>query len=182
MVFADALRVFTSGCLGICLLAGCEDRAPAAPGPVASDLDQSNMPAWQGAWSIIGRGVTIPRFAQTITPSKSRLTAIEIDIQTGNLGKGGDDVTVKIVAGGQVLGTMSRSVPEGHDGILRFDFADPGIAVTPGVAFQLQVEDTNKDVFGWRYGLNTYAAGTAFFEGAPWNNGAFDIRFRTYGY
>jgi hypothetical protein len=66
-------------------------------------------------------------------------------------------------------------------GVLRFDFTSPDVMVTPGIALHLRVEDTNKDVFGWRYGRNTYPGGSAYFNGAPWNNGAFDFRFRTYG-
>ena len=139
------------------------------------------MPSWEGGWTIIGRGSTVVRLSQTFTPLTSTLTAIEIDIMTGNRGLGGDDITVSIVDSDRVLARASHAVAEGFDGVLRFDFASPGVMVTPGVPLHLRVEDTNKNVFGWRYGLNTYPGGNAYFNGAPWNNGVFDFRFRTYG-
>lgn len=167
----------------VCLLtAACEERAPTSPEPNSAQVDQSNLPVWEGGWTVIGRGPTVVRLAQTVTPQKSRLTAVEIDVLTANRGHGGDEITLKIVEGDRVLATASQSVPEGHDGLLRFEFANPGIGVTPGTAFQLQVEDTGKEVFGWRYGLNVYAGGVAYLNGVPWNNGAFDFRFRTSGY
>jgi hypothetical protein len=169
--------------VGICLLAaGCHSRTVAVPTSPGVALDQSNTPPWEGGWSAIGRGSPVVRFAQTVTPLKARLTAVDIDIMTANRGREGDDITVKIMDGGRVLASVSRFVPEGQDGMLRFEFASPGVTVTPGVPFQLQVEDTNKDVFGWRYGLDTYPGGVAYFNGAPWINGTFDFRFRTYGY
>jgi hypothetical protein len=174
--------------LGLCLFAAClfaadcHRRVALGIRPIISQLDQSNTPPWDGGWSIIGRGSPAERFAQTFTPLKSRLTAVEIDVMTGNRGRGGDDITVTVVQGDRVLATVSRPVAEGFDGMLRFDFPAPGIMVRPGTALQLRVEDTNKNVFGWRYGLNTYPGGVAYFDGAPWNNGAVDFRFRTYGY
>lgn len=163
-----------------CLSANCQRSE--VPGPsVISQLDQSNTPPWGGGWIIIGKGSTTVRVAQTFTPLKSTLTAVEIDILTGNRGRGGDDITVKIVEGNRVLAAVSQPVVEGSDGILRFDFQPPGVMVTPGAPLQLQVEDTNKDVFGWRYGPNTYSGGVAYFNGAPWDNGVFDFHFRTYG-
>ncbi len=158
---------------------GVPAEVPALP---AIELDQSNTPPWDGGWSVIGRGSTVVRFAQTVTPLKDRLAAVEIDIITANAGRGGDDITVKIMDGSRMLGTASQSVPEGRSGMLRFEFEGPGVSVTPGKPFQLVVEDTNKDVFGWRYGADTYSGGVAYFNGAPWNNGVFDFRFRTYGY
>lgn len=175
--------VLALAALGACLPdANCHRPTVAGPMPVGVEVDQSNTPPWDGAWSVIGRGMTVARFAQTVTPLKSRLTAVEIDIMTANPGRGGDDITVKIVEGDRVLATASRTVVEGQNGMLRFEFTSPGLVVTPGVAFQLQVEDTNKDVFGWRYGLDTYPGGVAYLNGAAWNNGVFDFRFRSYGY
>jgi hypothetical protein len=171
------------GVLAVCVLAaGCGERSPTSPEPAGVEIDQSNLPVWDGAWTAIGRGSTVVRLAQTVTPQKSRLTAVGIDLLTANRGRGGDEITVRIVEGDRVLATSSQSVPEGHDGLLLLEFPSPGIGVTPGTAFQLQVEDTGKEVFGWRYGLNVYAGGVAYLDGVPWNNGAFDFRFRTSGY
>ena len=168
--------------LGLLAVASCHRRVVPESPLATGELDQSNVPPWDGGWSITGRGAGVIRFAQTFTPVKSRLTAVDIDIMTGNRGRGGDTITVRIVDGSRLLVTRSKSVMEGFDGMLRFDFPAPGVMVTPGTMLQLQVEDTNKDVFGWRYGLNTYPGGVAYFNGAPWNNGAFDFRFQTYGY
>lgn len=163
-------------------VANCHRRVVPAVPPGISQLDQFNMPPWDGGWTIIGRLPTVARLAQTFVPLTSRLTSVEIDVTTGNRGRGGDLITVKIVEGNRVLATASRPVDEGFDGMLRFDFRAPGVSVTAGAPLQLQAEDTNKDVFGWRYGPNTYPGGLAYFNGAPWNDGAFDFRFRIYGY
>jgi hypothetical protein len=40
--------------------------APSAQPPVRSD--QSNLPPWNGAWTVIGKGQEIARLAQTFTP------------------------------------------------------------------------------------------------------------------
>jgi hypothetical protein len=188
---SGAMRLAVSLC-GLCwLTASCHRRVVPVVQPVtppaiqpagAIQLDQSNAPRWEGGWSIIGRGSPAVRFAQTFTPLLSTLAAVEIDIMTGNEGRGGDTITVRIVDGDRALATVSKAVAEGFDGVLRFDFGAPGIRVTPGATLQMQVEDTNRDVFGWRYGRNTYAGGVAYFNAAPWNDGAFDFRFSTYGY
>jgi hypothetical protein len=162
--------------------ASCQRRVVPAVQPVVGQLDQFNTPPWDGGWTVIGRRPGVARLAQTFTPLTSRLTSVEIDVMTGNRGRGGDLITVKIVEGNRVLATASRPVDEGFDGMLRFDFRAPGVSVTAGAPLQLQAEDTNKDVFGWRYGPNMYPGGVAYFNGTPWNDGVFDFRFRIYGY
>lgn len=177
---ARIVRFAVMFCALLAAACGSSD-GPVSPSPQPSQVDQSNTPPWQGGWTVIGRTSGVVRLAQTFTPSKSTLVALDIDILTGNPGRGGDQITTRIVAGSQVVASMTRTVADGFDGALRFDL-DPPVSVTPGLTLSLEVEDTGKEVFGWRYGSNAYPAGAAYFNGSPWNGGAFDFFFRTYGY
>jgi hypothetical protein len=167
----------------IVLISGCGSSSKPA-GPTDSSgiqLDQENTPTWQGAWTVIGAASTVVRLAQTFAPSKSALAAIEIDLITANPSVPSAEMTVRVVDGSRTLASTTRTVVAGFDGMLRFEF--PSIVnVTPGTTLQIQVEDSSDRLFGWRYGLNTYSAGAAFFNGSPWNGGVFDFRFRTYSY
>lgn len=164
------------------LLSGCDSSSnPAAPSeaPVIQ-LDQANTPPWQGGWTVIGSASAVVRLAQTFAPSKSALTAVEIDLITASPSAGSAQITVRVVDENRPLASATQTVVAGFDGILRFDF--PSVNVTPGTPLQIQVEDSSERLLGWRYGSNTYPAGAAFFNGTPWNGGAHDFFFRTYGY
>jgi hypothetical protein len=167
----------------VVLLFGCgSSGTPAGPTqPPVVQLDQANTPPWQGGWTVIGAASPVARLAQTFAPSKAVLTAIEIDLLTANPSQGSAQITVRIVDGNRTVASTTRTVVAGLDGMLRFDVPS-SVNVTPGMPLQIQVEDSSERIFGWRYGSNTYPAGTAFFNGAPWNGGAHDFFFRTYGY
>jgi hypothetical protein len=164
----------------VVLFSGCDSSSnPVAQSPVIQ-LDQANTPPWTGGWTVIGASSAVVRLAQSFTPSKSALTGIEIDLITANP-PGSAQITVKVVSGNQTLAATTQTIAAGFDGIRRFDFPS-AVNVTPGVSLQIQVEDSTDRAFGWRYGSDAYPAGVAFFNGAPWNGGAHDFFFRTYGY
>jgi hypothetical protein len=164
------------------LLSGCGSSSNlAAPSqtPVIQ-LDQANTPPWQGGWTVIGAAPAVVRLAQSFAPSKSALTAVEIDLITANPSAGSAQITIQVLDENRSLASATQTVVAGFDGMLRFDF--PSVNVTPGTLLQIQVEDSSERLLGWRYGSNTYPAGAAFFNGTPWNGGAYDFFFRTYGY
>ena len=176
-------RVAVGAVVVLVLFSGCgSSRSPVSPTqPPATQLDQANTPPWQGGWTVIGAGSAVVRLAQTFVPSKSALAAVEIDLLTANPAPGSAQITVRVVDENRTLASATRTVVAGFDGMLRFDFPSI-VSVTPVTPLQIQVEDSSDRVFGWRYGSNTYPAGAAFFNGTPWNDGAFDFFFRTYGY
>lgn len=91
----------------------------------AEQTDQSNLPEWGGGWTHvnpIGDGQAM--MWQTFTPAYSNLTSVEIDILTANPGGGDDVLTVEIARGGDVLVSAVRSVKDGFDGLLRFEFPE----------------------------------------------------------
>ncbi len=145
---------------------------------LSSEMDQENNPAnWmEGAVNIAPAN----RVSQSFVPSRACLTAVEIGLKTGNSGRGGDQVTLQILnSGGQVIASTSDSIPEGFDGFWRFNLPGNGVTVTPGQPLTIQVEDTSKIVFFWKYqGNSPYAAGQAFFYGSPF--GTNDMLFKTY--
>jgi hypothetical protein len=174
------LRAVAAGVL--VLFSGCgSSSSPASPTqPPVIQLDQANTPPWQGGWTVIGAASAVVRLAQTFAPSKSALAAVEIDLITANPSAGSAQVTVRVVDENRALVSATQTVVTGFDGMLRFDF--PSVNVTPGRPLQIQVADSSDRLLGWRYGSNTYATGVAFFNGTPWNGGAHDFFFRTYGY
>ena len=105
---------------------------------------------------------------QSFVPTLPCLVAVDVDLRTGNPGRGGDTVTLLVIgAGGQALTSVSQFVQEGFDGLLHFDLPGSGIGVTPGSILRIRLQDTGKVVFHWRYRENTYSQGQAFIFGMP---------------
>jgi M6 family metalloprotease-like protein len=145
---------------------------------VGATLDQINNPVWTGGAVNIQPGNKV---SQTFVPKTAHLTAVEIGLMTGNKGHGGDKVTVNVMDGQQnVLGAVSATVAEGFNGFVHFDMPANGINVTPGQTYTLQVQDTGKVVFWWKYvGRNPYAGGQAYFHGSSFSDN--DFFFKTFG-
>lgn len=144
----------------------------------AETLDQVNDPAWTGgALNILPPG----KVSQSFVPSLPVLTAVEVALQTGNKGRGGDRITVKILnAEGQQLATSTATLNEGFDGYWRVTMPGGGIGVTPGKPLTIIVQDGGKNVFWWKYkNGNTYPAGQAMYYGAAFKDN--DFLFKTYG-
>lgn len=140
----------------------------------ALTVDQENNPRWTGGAVNIAPANQV---SQSFVPSRSCLAAVEVGLKTGNPGRGGDQVTLKILgSNNQLLASTSASIPEGFDGFWRFNLPGGGVNVTPGQTITMKIEDTNKIVFFWKYqGNNSYAAGQAFFYGST-----NDMLFKTY--
>lgn len=141
-------------------------------------LDQVNHPRGAGGAVNIA---PVNNVSQTFIPTLPCLVAVEIGLQTGNPGRGGDQVTLTILgARRQRLAFITASIPEGFDGFWRFTLPGRGISVTPGQPLTLLVQDTGKIVFWWKYMHgNPYPAGQAYFYNAPFHDN--DFYFQTYG-
>jgi hypothetical protein len=130
--------------------------------PAAEQIDQSNVPEWGGGWTHVNpAGDGQASMWQTFTPTCSNLTAVEIDILTTNPGGGGDVLTVEIARDGAVLASAERSVEDGFDGLLRFEFPQ-AVPVVPEQIYELRVHDTGTTRFGWKYASNTYERGSRY--------------------
>lgn len=145
--------------------------------------DQFNDLSANPGWTTMGSGVMYPyRLEQTFVPNASRLTAIDVPILTANRIANGDVLTLRLLdSSGQVIASSSQWVSAGFDGWLRFAFPNGGVSVQPGSTLRIRVEAAVAgDLFGWKYGGNTYPAGQAYFMGSPWLGGAVDFGFRTF--
>jgi hypothetical protein len=79
--------------------------------------------------------------------------------------------------GDQSIASISQFVQEGFNGWLRFEMPKGGISVPVGTNLTIQLEDTGKNVFGWKYAGDTYPLGSRFFFGQAQEG---DFFFRTY--
>jgi hypothetical protein len=146
----------------------------------AETLDQSNAPvSWGGA----AHHVTT-RAEQTVSPTLTCLTRVEIGLMTGNRGRGGDLVTLRILDWSNLrnpkqLATIDASVQDGFDGFLSFPMPGSGIEV-PRNWLALQVE-SRKNIFWWKYQFgDPYPGGLYFFGG--YGDTTLDYLFKTYGH
>jgi hypothetical protein len=147
--------------------------APTGP-PV---LDQQNNPAWGGGAVNIQPANHV---TQTFIPTLSNLFAVEVALRTGNAGRGGDNVTLKIHdEKGIELRSITAYVPEGFDGFFAFNIF-PLLYVRVGQPLNIELCDTGKNVFHWKYAAgNPYPQGQAIFYGKAFSTN--DFYFRTYG-
>ena len=141
-------------------------------------VDQVNDPAWTGGVVNI---IPANNDSQVFTPSLPHLIAIEVALMTINAGRGGDTVTLTVLAGnGQKVATTSAAIAEGFDGFWRFNLPDGGPPVTPGQPLTMMLQDSGKIAFGWKYADGSpYPRGQAYFGGSMF--GTNDFLFRTYG-
>jgi hypothetical protein len=141
-------------------------------------VDQVNNPAWTGGATNVAPANKV---SQTFVPSLPWLTGVDVALKTGNPGRGGELVTMKILdAAGRELASSSLNIPEGFEGFKRFTFSGSGINVTVGQPLTIQLFDTGKIIFFWKYNNgNTYAAGQAYFYGSAFRDN--DFLFQTFG-
>ena len=150
---------------------------PTARVAVAEVVDQSNAPAKFGGGA---HHITV-QSAQTVIPTLGCLTRVDVGLRTGNRGRGGDQVTLTVtdLYNARVYAKVTAAVPEGFDGYWRFDMPAGGVEV-PHSAIVLDVRDTGKNVFWWRYEEgDPYPGGFYIFSGA--GNANRDYVFKTYG-
>ncbi|MCU0913062.1 MAG: hypothetical protein MUC88_00690 [Planctomycetes bacterium] len=150
----------------------------ASAAAAVEQMDQSNLPEWAGGWTHVSpAGEGQAAMWQTFTPARANLTAVGIDVLTISPGRGDDLLTVEIAQDGAVLTAAERSVQDGWDGLLRFEFP-AAVPLVPGQVYELKVRDTGMTLFGWRYGPNTYERGSRYVFAQP-RTGT-DWFFRTY--
>lgn len=150
----------------------------AAAGGGSPVVDQVNLPPWTNGWTNIQY---VNKTSQSFVPAMPLLTAVEVDLITANPYPEwpGDTIILTILAGSQVLATVSRYEPSGFNGLLRFDMPSGGVPVTPGQTYVIQLQEQDLILFGWKLGVDTYPKGTAIFNGYARPYG--DHFFRTYG-
>lgn len=133
------------------------------PEPTEDILDPSNEPPWDGAWTNIAPENPM---AQSFIMRDPYLTSVEIGITTGNPGRGGDSIILRIVSeDGDILARTSKFVDEGFEGWLNFRLSGRGLRVAPGRKLIIELKGSGKIVFGWKYGPNTYPNGSAIILG-----------------
>jgi hypothetical protein len=146
----------------------------------AETLDQSNAPV---SWGGSAHHVTT-KAEQTVSPTLTCLTRVEIGLMTGNRGRGGDLVTLRILDWSNLrnpkqLAAIDASVQDGFDGFLSFKMPGSGIEV-PRNWLALQVE-SRKNIFWWKYQFgDPYPGGLYFFGGYGYTSR--DYLFKTYGH
>jgi hypothetical protein len=124
----------------------------------------SNEPIWGGGWTNI---VPSNHMGQSFFLKGSYLSAVEVGIITGNPGSGGDSITMRILSEDKrTLFNKSQFVSEGFNGWLRFDMPNGALNVAPCSNLTIELEDTGKVMFGWKYGSNTYPDGSAIVFGS----------------
>lgn len=151
---------------------------PAAARMAAADtIDQSNAPAKPGGGA---HHITV-QSAQTVMPTLGCLTRVDVGLMTGNHGRGGDQVTLTVgdLYSARIYAKVTAAIPEGFDGYWRFDMPAGGVEV-PRNAVVLELRDSGKNVFWWRYEEgDPYPGGFYIFAGM--GNANRDYVFKTYG-
>lgn len=138
--------------------------------------DQANNAKWKGAWTNLVNDVR-----QTFTPSMPKLTGVEVNLAVANAGPEEEDVTLQVLnAAGEVLATVSRSVPVTESSHALFVFPEGGVPVTPGEVYSIRL--SGEYLFGWKYVVGGYENGEASFNGRPLLPDARStFLFRTFG-
>ncbi len=150
---------------------------PALRMAAADTIDQANAPAQPGGGA---HHITV-QSAQTVMPTLGCLTRVDVGLTTGNRGRGGDQVTLTVgdLYSARVYAKVTAAIPEGFDGYWRFDMPAGGVEV-PRSAVVLDVRDSGKNVFWWRYEEgDPYPGGFYIFAGT--GNANRDYVFKTYG-
>jgi hypothetical protein len=123
--------------------------------------DQANDAKWKGAWTNLVNDVR-----QTFRPTMPKLTAVELNLAVANPGPEEEEVTLRVLnVVGEVIATVSRSVPVSAGSHTLFVFPEGGLAVTPGEVHSIRV--SGEHLFGWKYVVGGYENGEASFNGRP---------------
>jgi hypothetical protein len=138
--------------------------------------DQANNAKWKGAWTNLVNDVR-----QSFAPSMPKLTGVEVKLAVANAGPEEEDVTLQVLnATGEVLATVSRSVPVIESSHALFVFPEGGVPVTPGEVYSIRL--SGEYLFGWKYVVGGYENGEASFNGRPLLPDARStFLFRTFG-
>ena len=130
----------------------------------------------EGAWTNLVNDVR-----KTFRPTMPKLTSVEVNLAVANPGPQEEDVTLHVLnAAGEVLATVSRSVPVIESGHALFVFPEGGVPVTPGEVYSIRL--SGEYLFGWKYVVGGYENGEASFNGRPLLPDARStFLFRTFG-
>jgi len=124
--------------------------------------DQRNPARWAGAWTNLANDAR-----QTFTPSHGRLTGVEVGLAPANPGPSAGEVTLSLLdPEGQVLASVSKTVPFSDCAHARFALPHGGVHVTPGQVYTIRLSGAG-GAFGWKYVVGGYKNGAAFFNGKP---------------
>jgi hypothetical protein len=139
--------------------------------------DQANTAPWQNAWTNLNNFVR-----QTFTPSRPRLTGVEVELVVANPGPASAEISVMILNGeGASLASVSKTVPVAECDHVLFIFPRGGLPVLPGQVYSIALSGGD-NLFGWKYVVGGYSHGSAFFNNKPLLKGAHTtFLFRTFG-
>ncbi len=102
---------------------------------------------------------------QSFLTNSSAIYKVDVDIRTLNPEYGDDTITMKILSSNDdVLTSVTQDVTDGFEGWLSFGIP-AGLEVNPGETLKIQIEDTGKITFSWKYGSDSYPDGTASLSG-----------------
>jgi hypothetical protein len=139
--------------------------------------DQANTAPWQNAWTNLNNFVR-----QTFTPSRPRLTAVEVELVVANPGPESAEVSMMVLnEAGAGVARVSKTVTTADCGHVVFFLPHGGLPVSPGQVYSLALSGGD-NLFGWKYVVGGYSHGSAFFNDKPLLKGARStFLFRTFG-
>lgn len=139
--------------------------------------DQVNTAPWQNAWTNLNNFVR-----QTFTPSRRRLTGVEVELVVANPGPDSAEISMMVLnQAGESVAQISKIVSAAECGHVLFVFPRGGLRVAPGQVYSIALSGGDNR-FGWKYVLGGYGRGAAFFNDRPLLKDAHStFLFRTYG-
>ena len=150
-----------------------------APGKASSSviLDQANTVAWRQGWTTL-----LNPLRQNFIPSLPKLTAIEVELVVGNPGPSRGAVTLMLEqADGQGILAAEKTVSVDDCARVRF-LLPPGVELSPGETYSIQLSDDSQGLFGWKYVAGGYDRGDASVGRRPLlKDGRGRFLFRTFG-
>ncbi len=123
--------------------------------------DQANTVAWTKGWTSLLNDVR-----QTFTPSRPRLTSVEVELVVANTRPPDGEVTMILLnAEGEPLAVVSKTVPVADCGPVLFVLPNSGLQVSPGQVYSIRL--IGGTLFGWKYVVSGYEKGAARLNGGP---------------
>lgn len=140
-------------------------------------LDQANTAPWRQAWTNL-----FNRVQQTFTPSLPVLTGVEVGLVIGNPGLPAGTISLTLLdPNGQVMLFAEKEVAADDCDHVLFLLPD-GFQVSPGKPYSIQIGGDGSGLFGWKYAVDGYERGEAWFNGKPLlPQGRGTFLFRTFG-
>ena len=139
--------------------------------------DQANTAPWQNAWTNLNNFVR-----QTFTPSRTRLTGVEVELVVANPGPESAEVSMMVLnEAGVGVASVFKTVTAADCGHVVFLLPHGGLPVKPGQVYSIALSGGD-NLFGWKYVVGGYSRGSAFFNDKPLLKGARStFLFRTFG-